>query len=191
LALVPAHDGLLHEGKLTQTPRRLAGATILVLMNAAVDSILDEFNLLAIQYLALFAGPPTERTAWLRRVEIAIADLYAAGLRLPLTEPSDQDAPTMPLEDKKRLAIDIFERLGGDSIPYSIVFHPRDLDETPVVGTLVDDLGSIYEDLTEGTALLAAGGLAEDVIWAWYVNFQIHWGRHAVGALQALHDMLR
>src|SRR5713101_6096576 len=135
---------------------RLAGATILALMNSELDSILNEFNLLTIQYLALFAGPRTERTAWLRRVEIAIA-----------------------------------ERMGGDSTPYSIVFHPRDLDETPVVGTLVDDLESIYEDLNEGTALLTAGGSAEDVIWAWHVNFQIHWGRHALGALQALQDMLR
>lgn len=160
-------------------------------MNAELDSIRDEFNLLAIQYLALFASPPTERIAWLRRVETAIADLYAAGLRLPLTEPSNQDAPTMPIEDSRRLAIDIFERLGGDSFPYSIVFHPRDLDEAPVVGTLVDDLGSIYEDLTEGTALLAAGGSAEDVIWTWNFNFQSHWSRHAVGALQALHDILR
>jgi len=160
-------------------------------MNAELDSILNEFNLLAIQYLVLFEGPPTERTAWLRRVEIAIADLYAAGLRLPLTEPSDQDAPKMPIEDRRRLALDISERMGGDPTPYSIVFHPRDLDETPVVGTLVDDLGSIYEDLNEGAALLAAGGSAEDVIWAWYVNFQIHWGRHVLGALQALNDMLR
>jgi len=38
---------------------------------------------------------------------------------------------------------------------------------------------------------LAAGGSAEDVIWAWHVNFQIHWSRHALGALQALQDMLR
>jgi hypothetical protein len=117
-----------------QDSLRLTGATILALMNAEVDSRLNEFNLLAIQYFALFKGPATERTAWLRRIEIAIADLYAAGLRLPVTEPSDRDAPTMPVEDSRRLAIDISQRLGGDSTPYSIVFHPRDLNETPVVG---------------------------------------------------------
>ena len=160
-------------------------------MNSKLDSILNEFNLLAIQYFSLFAHPPTERTVWLRRVEIAVADLYAAGVRLPPTEPSDQDAPTMPIEDSRRLAIDISERLGGDPTPYSLVFHPRDLDEKPVVGTLVDDLTSIYEDLNEGTALLAAGGSAEDVIWAWHVKFQSHWSRHALGALHALNDMLR
>ena len=160
-------------------------------VDAEVASIVDEFNRLAIQYFSLLADRSTELTVWLRRTEIAIAALYEAGLRLPLTEPSNQDAPEMPVGDERQLMIEISERLGGDGVPYSFVFHPMKTNDKPVVGTLADDLVSIYKDLYGGWALLAAGGRVEDVLWSWHINFQIHWGRHALGALQALGDMAR
>jgi uncharacterized protein DUF5063 len=161
------------------------------LMDAGTGSIVHEFNRLVIRYFALFTNRSTERMAWLRQAEIAIAELYGAGLRLPNTEPSDRDAPQMQIENQRRLMTEIVDRIGGDSIPYSFVFHPLEPNAKPVVGSLADDLASIYQDLYEGSALLAAGGTVEDVIWTWKINFEIHWGRHALGALQALNDMLR
>lgn len=160
-------------------------------MDLEVGSIADQFNRLALRYFALLAGRSTERTVWLQQAETAVGELYAAGLSLPVTEPSDQDAPEMPVENERRLMSEMSQRLGGDSIPYSFVFHPMKLKEQPVVGTLAEDFVSIYKDLYGGCALLAAGGSAEDALWSWHINFQIHWGRHALGALQALNDMLR
>jgi len=161
------------------------------LMGAGLDSIVTEFSHLTAQYFALCSDRSTERTAWLGRIEIAIAELYAVGLQLPLTEPSDQDAPEMPIEDARRLMLEISETLGETPRHYSFVFHPVQVIESVVGGDLAEDLASIYEDLHDGTALLATGGSAEDVIWAWYIGFQIHWGRHALGALQAINDILR
>lgn len=160
-------------------------------MDAGAETVVQEFNRLAIGYFGLFADRSTERMAWLQQAEIAIAELYRAGLRLPNTEPSGRDAPQMPTDDQQRLMTEIVDTIGGDSIPYSFVFHPLQPRPEPVVGSLADDLVSIYHDLYEGSALLADGGTVEDVIWTWRINFQIHWGRHALGALQALNDMLR
>lgn len=160
-------------------------------MDAGLDSIANEFNGLALQYFALFVGPPTDKMAWLEKAEMAVAELYAAALRLPLTEPSDQDPPEMPIEDRSRLMTKVVEQIGGDSIYYSFVFHPLNPNEEPVGSTLAEDLASIYEDLYGGVELLAAGGSNQDVIWTWRFNFHFHSGRHALGALQALHDMLR
>ena len=160
-------------------------------MDPALGSIANEFNRLALQYFALFVGPPTDKIAWLGRVEVAIAELYEAALRLPPTEPSEDDAPDMPLEDRSRLMAEAIERIGGDSIFYSFVFHPLEPTEDPVGGTLADDLASIYEDLYPGVELFGAGGSHQDVIWTWRFNFQVHWGRHALGALQALSALLR
>ncbi len=66
-------------------------------MEAGLGSIAKQFNRLALQYFGLFAGPPTDKMAWLEEAEVAVAELYTAALRLPLTEPSDDDAPEMPI----------------------------------------------------------------------------------------------
>ena len=95
-------------------------------MDAELGSIANEFNRLALQYFGLFVGPPTDKMAWLEEAEVAVAKLYAVALRLPLTEPSDQDAPEMPIEDRSRLMPELVERFGGDWIPCSFVFHPLD-----------------------------------------------------------------
>ncbi len=158
---------------------------------AALGSIADEFNQIALRFFGLFFGPEADKMAWLERAEVAVAELYAAALRLPHTEPSDRDAPEMPLEDRSRLMTEVGKRIGGDLIHYSFVFHPLEPNEKPVGSSLAEDLASIYEDLYEGVELLAAGGAVEDVIWSWRFNFQSHWGRHALGALQALNATLR
>jgi hypothetical protein len=62
----------------------------------SLGTVADEFNRLVVRYFALFADRSSERLVWLNQVEVAIAELYGAGLRLPLTEPSHRDAPDMP-----------------------------------------------------------------------------------------------
>ena len=188
LALMLANDCLLYERLRRHAAERVGLRSCA--KDARLGPIVDEFNQLAIHYFDLFFGPPADKMAWLEKAEVAVAELYAAALRLPNTEPSDRNAPDMPVEDRSRLMTDAVERIGEDTI-YWFVFHPLEPNEEPVASTLVGDLTSIYEDLYEGSALLAAGGTFEDVIWTWRFNFQSHSGRHALGALQALNDMLR
>jgi uncharacterized protein DUF5063 len=159
-------------------------------MDAGLGPIADEFNQLALKYFDLFVGSSADKMAWLEKSEVTVAELYAAALRLPQTEPSGHDAPEMPMEDRSRLMAEAVERIGGD-VYYSFVFHPLKANEEPVGTTLADDLASIYQDLYEGVELRATGGSHQDVIWTWRINFQIHWGRHALGALQALNALLR
>ena len=159
-------------------------------MDTRLEQIITQFNSLALRYFALIDGPGDERTAWLSDVEVAVADLYAAALRLPFTEPSDQEAPGLPVAAHQRLMTEITNRVGETNF-YEFVFHPLQLKAGPVVGSLAEDLSSIYEDLYAGTALMDAHVAPEDVVWTWRINFKIHWGRHALGALLALGDALR
>src|SRR5438045_7269701 len=119
-------------------------------MPAGAEAIVHEFNRLANGYFGLLADRSTERTEWLQQAEIAIAELYRAALRLPHTEPSNHDAPELLTGDQRRLVTELVDKIGGDSIPYSFVFHPLELNAQPVVGSLADDLASIYQDLYEG-----------------------------------------
>jgi hypothetical protein len=70
---------------------------------------------------------------------------------------------------------------------YSEIFDPSDVPAgEPVVGDVADDLADVYRDLIQGVRLEAAGR-PRDALWQWLMNFHIHWGRHAVSALRALH----
>ena len=158
-------------------------------MESPIGPLVSEFNRLARRYFALIESQPVERIAWLAQIQLAVVDLYAAALRLPKTEPSEFDAPGMRNEDQQSLMDGIFAKLGGDHIFYSFVFDPLQ-DTEPVGGLLSEDLSSSYADLYDGTALLDAGAVGEDAVWAWRLGFESHWGQHALGALQALKGVL-
>jgi hypothetical protein len=51
-----------------------------------------------------------------------------------------------------------------------------------------DVLADVWRDLRHGLSALAAGTRWEDVAWEWKFGLQTHWGKHAEGALVALHD---
>ncbi|MBR7747363.1 DUF5063 domain-containing protein [Undibacterium baiyunense] len=70
---------------------------------------------------------------------------------------------------------------------YSTFFNPANVGkEEPVIGDLADDLADIYRDLKAGFWLYDRGHVKE-AVWEWRQSFQTHWGRHATGALYALH----
>ena len=60
------------------------------------------------------------------------------------------------------------------------------LEEEPVMGDVGDDLLDTYKDIKAG-CLLFERGEATEALWHWSFLHRIHWGRHAVGALFALH----
>jgi Domain of unknown function (DUF5063) len=65
--------------------------------------------------------------------------------------------------------------------------HPDPtLREEPVMSDVGDDLLDTYHDIRRGLLLFDAQQ-ADEALWHWSFLHQIHWGRHAVGALFALH----
>jgi hypothetical protein len=126
--------------------------------------------------------PLTER---LLSVATLLADLYAAGLRLPAVEQPDDQAPGVGSTAPR------WEGL-GDLTFYWEVGDPYQW-EAPVVGSLSDDLLEIYHDLKRGLSTFEEGGDASiaSAVWEWRSNFAKHWGEHTVDALRTLHRAIR
>jgi hypothetical protein len=120
-----------------------------------------------------------------------VVALYAAALELPQpwSEGVSAAHTAGPVPAERLNAV----RQRAAAIPlqhYSEIFSPLMLPpEAPVVGDLADDLVDIYADVALGLSLYDAGS-AEDALWHWGFNFQIHWGAHASSAIRALHCYL-
>ena len=145
-----------------------------------------EFDQLARRYFGLIEGGPTDRGQWLAEVEVALADLFAAALRLPLTDPTDSEPPDR-LANQRELMARLAEKVGHDYGFYRFVFNPFWDNDEPVGGTIAEDLVSVYADLQLGRGMLAASAPLQDVVWEWQFQFRTHWGRHAAAALYAIH----
>ena len=126
--------------------------------------------------------PVTER---LLTFATLLAELYAAGLRLPEVEQPNDEASGV------RSNVQRWEGL-GDLTFYWEVNDPYQW-EAPVVGSLTDDLMEIYHDLKRGLVVFEQGGEANIVsaVWDWRSNFAKNWGEHTVDALRTLHRAIR
>jgi Domain of unknown function (DUF5063) len=144
-----------------------------------------EFDQLSRRYSALIEDGPSDREEWLAQVEVALADLYATALRLPLTDPTNAEPPERSA-NRLELMTKVAEKLGQDNGFYRFVFNPFWDNDEPVGGTIADDLVSVYADLQAGCQMLAASASLEDVVWEWQFQFRSHWGRHAAAALYAI-----
>jgi hypothetical protein len=113
-----------------------------------------------------------------------IAELYAAALSLPGTEPTSETAPSLSQEQRNSIR----HRL--KSFPFQYyweVFEPiADAPHNAVCADITDDLAGIYFDVKEG--LLAYPTDEQGAVWYWTISFGFHWGRHATSALRALHS---
>jgi hypothetical protein len=149
---------------------------------------------------------------FLRRVLKSTVALYGAGLKLPNVDPDRGYHPGGQwFEKNKRLPIQelikldpqvqehsrrhklilrkIIRSLGGE-LRYQIVFDPFQDRET-VSSTLSDDLAGIYCDVKEGLLnIKSSRRVSSSVIWQWKCDFESHWGRHAVSAINAMHCRL-
>lgn len=121
---------------------------------------------------------PTRAAAW-------IARLHAAALALPDVDCSCfEELPEPPAPALRRAQAN----LGAfDGWYYREVFDPDPtLDDKPVIGDVGDDLMDIWLDVRQGLIRFDQGQVRE-ALWHWSWLHRIHWGRHAVGALFALH----
>ena len=114
-----------------------------------------------------------------------LAKLYAAAVGLLKVGPENEDGlPSIP-EDalaKARANLACF-----NGWYYREFFDPDPtLNEEPVMGDVEDDILDTYKDMKAGYLLYERGETTE-ALWHWSFLHRIHWGRHAVGALFALH----
>jgi hypothetical protein len=124
------------------------------------------------------AGPDEEVATAVR----LLSQLYAQALELPSLF-DEEDAPGLPHEEW----VAIYKRFGALPFNYYATYSvPHDTqDPAPGIGDLADDLADIWRDLKGGLALYAQGNHAA-AAWEWRDSFNIHWARHAAGALYAL-----
>jgi Domain of unknown function (DUF5063) len=116
-----------------------------------------------------------------------LARLHAAALELPEIDGDDgNEMPEIPAPQHQAAE----RNLGAfNGWYYRTVFNPAPtLDEEPVMGDIGDDLMDTYKDIKIGS-LLADQGRIEEAIWQWSFMHRVHWGKHAVGALAALHAL--
>lgn len=128
--------------------------------------------------LSLGPEPEVLAATWL-------AKLYAAALALPGVVPEDGEHTFAVDPDRMARAKSNLAAFNGSY--YRVFFdpHPHLTDEAGL-GDVGDDLFDTYKDLALGLVVLA-NGHPNDAIWHWQFHHRFHWGRHAVGALFALH----
>lgn len=181
--------------------------------SAAIDGPLATFAGVAEEYCAL-VDRRTELGVghFLHATHVLLPRLYSAALALPAVEADDGDPDegdgdgddgadrvdvaallaqgrrdSMPHETWRDLYRSLGALIGPERVHYAEVFDPyAEPAETPVIGSLADDLADVYRDLADGLAKWRRGE-REAALWQWRFQFTAHWGEHATGALRALH----
>jgi hypothetical protein len=114
-----------------------------------------------------------------------LSTLNAAALALPNVGPENADGgPELPETALAKARSNLAHFNGWY---YREFFDPDPAsDEEPCMGDIGDDLIDIYKDIKAGGVLYDSGATAK-ALWHWSFLHRIHWGRHAVGAVFALH----
>lgn len=118
-----------------------------------------------------------------------LARLHAAALALPEVDsgycdglPEIQDAHFQAARANVAWFSGMYYRECFDPDPL--------LADEPVLGDVGDDLLDTYQDIKRGLLHFDRSEPIE-ALWFWSFNHQIHWGRHAVGAMYALQCLTR
>ena len=116
-----------------------------------------------------------------------LCKLYFTALKLPQREAENEEGlPEIPVES---LAKAVASLSGFNGWYYREYFDPDPtLSDDAVMGDVGDDMQDIYKDIRRGLLVYDRGDPI-DALWHWEFQFRIHWGRHAVGAIFALHCM--
>lgn len=119
-------------------------------------------------------------------LSIWFARLHAAALQLPEVGPEfSEDFPDIPDTGHAAAQRNIAPFMGAY---YRSLFDPDCMKtDAPGMGDLGDDLLDIYTDLKRG-CLLDAQGRLDEALWFWSHMHRLHWGKHAVDAMVALHS---
>ncbi len=114
--------------------------------------------------------------------------LYAAALALPIVGCENSDGlPDLPpqLLGRAKQNLNIY-----NGRYYREFFDPDPmLSDSECMGDIGDDLLDTYKDVRAGL-LVFEQGRTTDALWHWRFLHRIHWGRHAAGAIFALHCLV-
>jgi hypothetical protein len=147
----------------------------------------------------LLEHPVRERDLWLTDLLTTLAAVYASAPHvrdIPLPEGGE------PIPQEARLTNDEWNTLYthlkltlGDQATYNAHFSPTRATaaDEPAEGDLADDLADIYRDLKPGLLAWHTGEdkYLGDVLYQWaHYGHVHHWGRHAVNAMRALHELV-
>ncbi|MCK6472064.1 MAG: DUF5063 domain-containing protein [Planctomycetes bacterium] len=170
-------------------------------MNLRTNSEIVAFVDSARRYCAQIERTEKTREKWMRLVLESLADLYAAGLKLPSPELPDQDilpsdSYDMTHDEWKKVAGHISAILGELDV-YKCYFKcapPWEKDDDEVtMGTLWVDLTDVYRNVHSGLRAWDAGNddYVPEIIFEWRFGLDSHWGKHATDAMRALHERVR
>ena len=125
-----------------------------------------------------------------RKTLLRISSLYTAALQLP----SPYTYAGQPCRDVDRLSDDECAKLSAfQAIPFDMygeVYNPIVVPpDEPVIGSIDEDITDIYRDVVAGLRADQTGNRA-GAIWEWGFHFHHHWGKHATGAIKAIHAWL-
>ncbi len=130
-----------------------------------------------------------EREAFLRNVELCLAELYTSALYLPAVEPETETVDELPFKTPQwaELLKAVNAKIGLLDTYWS-VFDSTE-KESPAQGSLAGDISEIYYDLRHDFHLGETEIAQADLMWELRESFRQHWGRHAIEAMKAIHDL--
>lgn len=151
-----------------------------------MTSRIDEFAEVASEFCAWAEGPPLPAIGEAHTAVLLLSALYRAALHLPV-----QCDDRQPSEVSRESWQDVYRRFGA--LPFNYYMQCLDPQSVPAeevgVADLADDLADIWRDLKAGLMLFNAGHVSA-AVREWRQGFWQHWGRHAAGAIFALHCWL-
>jgi len=147
----------------------------------------------------LRAVEATPTSHLLQQVDRLLPLVYSTACVLP-EYPWDEDEDYEDAEssdfDGLRVQLDMRNRITaklGELDRYSVVFDAIGSDDREVVGgSLAEDLSSVFADLLQPLKLFQQGDepAIKQAIWDWGFGRKIHWGRHAVHAMNAVYSLV-
>lgn len=148
---------------------------------------IKEFVSLAQEYCKWVESQSNKTEEHIYYLQVILSKLYCSGIQLPDCEPTELfENDTLPKLDYQ----EVVEHFKGFPIQYySQIFNPLNVpSEEPVTGDVIDDLSDIYIDLKNGLWYLENESEV-DAVFQWRFSLSVHWGRHALGSMYALHSL--
>lgn len=127
--------------------------------------------------------------AFISAVGGCLLQLYGSALWFPRIEPDSSDIADIPFPEKESpsLRANLEAKLDKFNL-YWEVFDST-AQEAPVQSSLGGDISEIYFDMKHDLELAGRNASRADVLWELRESFLQHWGRHAMSALKAIHDL--
>ncbi len=137
------------------------------------------------------AEPSVAERPSVNRVRVAVAEVLAAGWRLPEVEPGPDEfeVPEISHEEWHRVFAGVQEWIGEfEYYSTNQVLRGRGTRKV-TTGSVADDLADIWRDLRSSLEAERQGMSWRDAAWQARLDLDTHWGTHAVEVLRALHRL--